>query len=78
MEKEYKWIKIKEIGKSKSGKTLIFVVVNKDYEDVPLGYIKWKPSLRKYGYFPEPKTDYEEDCMGDISNFLIELKTRDF
>ena len=73
MEKEYKWIKIKQIGKSKSGKTLIFSVVNKLWAET-LGYIKWKPSYRKYNFETIGIISLEEECMEDISKFLRELK----
>jgi hypothetical protein len=74
MNKEYKWIIIKEIGTSTSGKTKVFVVLNKDYQDAPLGFIKWYGGYRKYAYFPEAESYYEEDCLKNIADFLEGLK----
>jgi len=73
--KEYKWIKIEEEGLSKTGKTKIFKIVNKDYPDIPLGFIKWNGGYRKYAYYPEGDSYYEEDCLKNIAEFLEELKT---
>jgi len=73
METEYKYIKIIEIGKSKSGKTFVFAVINKIYQE-ELGIIKWIPSYRKYGFYPTEETFYEEECLKNISDFLIKLK----
>ena len=68
--KRYKWIEIVETGKSKSGKTLIFDIVNKDYPDISLGQIKWNADYRKYAFYPSGDSYYEEDCLKDIANYL--------
>ena len=41
---EFKWIKIIEMGKSKSGITSVFEVINKIFKD-NLGIIKWNSFL---------------------------------
>lgn len=51
--KLYKFIQIIELNKTKSGKTSVFLVRN-IVVDVNLGYIKWIPSYRKYGFYPQP------------------------
>lgn len=72
--KEYKWIVIEECGRSNSGKTLIFRVFNKDYSDVDLGIIKWNGGYRKYAFYPDGNSYYEEDYLRNIAEFLEELK----
>jgi len=74
MEKEYKWIRVVEAGNSPSGKTKIFHVINKESLDL-LGVIKWNGGWRKYAFYPNSDTYYEEDCLNNISEFLEELKT---
>ncbi len=71
----YKWIQIIEIPEMKKPemKTDAFLVRSHVY-DVNLGWIKWIPSWRKYGFCPEPTTFYEEDCLTNIVEFLEELK----
>lgn len=69
-----KWIYINFLSKSKSGKTNIYqVMADTGYY---LGDIKWKASWRKYAFFPESDTLYEQDCLRDIAKFLEEQKTR--
>lgn len=44
---------------------------------VILGYVKWFPNWRKYAFFPEEDTVYEQDCLKDIANFIeIQMKCR--
>lgn len=73
MKKDYKFIQIIEVEKTKSGKTPVFLVRSILY-DVDLGYIKWNPGWRKYSFYPEPDTFYEEVCLSNIVEFLEELK----
>jgi len=35
-----------------------------------IGIIKWRPSWRKYCFFPDNETVFEEDCLRDIANFI--------
>ena len=35
-----------------------------------IGIIKWKPSWRKYSFFPSSDTVFEVDCLMDIVNFI--------
>lgn len=73
-DKEYKWISIKEVGESKSGKTKVFEVVNNSHKDYSIGEIKWNGGYRKYAFYPARESYYEEDCLRDIANFLDNLK----
>jgi hypothetical protein len=66
-----KWIYIDFLMPSKSGKTNIYQVIS---NGVHLGDIKWYAPWRKYAFFPESETLYEQDCLKDIARFLEELK----
>lgn len=68
-----KWIVI--ILVKENPKTSVWEVQAKSSR-VLLGTIKWYGGFRKYAFFPEIDTVYEEDCMRDISDF-IEAKTRE-
>jgi hypothetical protein len=35
-----------------------------------IGVIKWFGRWRKYCFFPEPETAFEEVCLGEISEFI--------
>jgi hypothetical protein len=55
--------------------TRIWSVWNK-YDDIPLGSIEWFTKFRKYSFFPLPERVFEEDCLRDIADFVVE-KTRE-
>jgi len=63
-----KWIYFAKISE---GKTYVFNVCT--MEGVKLGEIKWYPQWRKYAFFPNPKTLYEQYCLSDISKFMDRL-----
>lgn len=42
-----------------------------------LGMVKWFPRWRKYAFFPETNCVFEEICMKDISDFIIE-RTKEY
>lgn len=52
-------------------KTNQWVVYNK-YEDVLIGCIKWFGRWRKYAFFPEAGCVFEEVCMRELSDFILE------
>ena len=68
-----KWIYIDFLTKSKSGKTNIYQVIN---NGIHLGDIKWYAPWRKYAFFPQEKTLYEQDCLKDIAKFLEEARNK--
>lgn len=68
-----KWIDFDYIGNSKSGKTKVWRVLTKD-SNLLLGYIKWYAPWRKYSFFPESNTIFEETCLNDIANFCRDQK----
>jgi hypothetical protein len=43
----------------------------------PLGEVRWYGRWRKYCFFAEPSTIYEQDCLRDIAQFCEE-KTKEF
>jgi hypothetical protein len=54
-------------------KTKIYSVVNKQYGST-IGVIQWYGPFRKYSFFPNHDTVYEQDCLQDILNFIRELE----
>ncbi len=64
------YIDIIEVGKSPSGKTKIFHVVNKrdPQNDVP-GIIKWNGGWRKYVYY-SGEAYYDWQCLRQIADFI--------
>jgi len=75
----YKYIPIAEIEPSifykRPVKTKVFKVSNHVY-DCDLGWIKWHTGWRRYAFYPEENTYYEEVCMKDIAGFLEELNKK--
>lgn len=77
MADETSYILFQEIGRSTSGKTKQFVIVNKA-SNGPLGTIAWYPGWRKY-VFVTSKQDHvvlDEKCLREIATF-IEKETKD-
>lgn len=70
---ESKHLLFKE-GPSKP-KTKTWWVVNK-HSDTHLGNIGWFAIWRKYAFFPNQETVFEQDCLIDIADF-IENKTKE-
>lgn len=52
-------------------KTQVWKVMTKEH--CFLGIIKWLPSWRKYAFFPEEQTIYENICLNEIANFIGRL-----
>ncbi len=55
------------------GKTRKWIVLNKMH-GIEIGKVKWSTSFRKYAFFPERDTVYEQVCLRDIADF-IEYRT---
>lgn len=70
-----KYIEIRDMGLSESGKTRVWYVINKRHEDDIPGIIKWNGAWRKYVYHT---TDayYDWDCLRMIADFMHE-KTKE-
>lgn len=68
-----KWVTITWSRESASGKTNIWWVTNKD---IILGEVRWHTRWRKYAFYPESNTIFEEDCMRDIANWCEQATRR--
>lgn len=68
------WLEFRLEGTSPSGKTKIWVVYNRFYEDgdnpLRLGVVKWESHWRRYAFFPDDQTEYEAKCLEEIAVFL--------
>ncbi len=71
---ESKWITFEEFGRSTTGKTVVWEVVEKASQGV-LGEVKWFGRWRCYGFFPKLETVFEQQCLRDIADFC-EQQTR--
>lgn len=47
-------------------------VVNK-HDDTCLGNIGWFGRWRRYAFYPNDGTLFEQDCMRDIANYIEEM-----
>lgn len=56
------------------GKTKKWTILNKDNSS-NLGYISWYGAWRRYCFFPNQLTIFEQTCLRDIANF-IEIQTK--
>lgn len=61
------WIFFGYRGKSKTKKTSIWRVLDRD--SVVLGEIRWYAQWRRYALFPEPGTVWEQNCLETAANF---------
>ena len=73
MYKVSKWIKFIEVDEKPKTKVWSVQTIESELE---IGIIKWRPSWRKYCFFPDNETVFEEDCLRDIADFIIE-KTKE-
>lgn len=53
-------------------KTDVYNIISKD-DECRIGQIRWLGRWRKYCFFPDPNTVYENVCLGEISSFIKEL-----
>lgn len=53
-------------------KTKSWLVVARDDQWTPLGDVKWFARWRKYCFFPRQETVYEETCMKEIAEFIVD------
>lgn len=65
------YITIRKQPKEDNKKTNTYLVISEN--DNVIGQIKWYGAWRKYCFFPEEKTVFENKCLEGISNILIEL-----
>jgi hypothetical protein len=69
-----KWIRFEPIPFE--GKTCKWEIFQKE-GIVRLGEVKWWNAWRRYCFFPEPYTLYEQDCLWDIADFVAH-KTKEY
>jgi hypothetical protein len=69
----YQYMVVRQMGVSPSGKTAIYEV--RDRHAGLLGNVKWMGRWRQYAFFPEPNCVFSEDCLYDISRFILRLKS---
>ena len=53
-------------------KTFVWLVWTKDGSG-KLGEVRWFSRWRKYCFFPEPECVFEETCLRDISDFIVQM-----
>lgn len=73
MSGDYQYICMQQIGKSPSGKTSIWRVLNKSTQ-TSLGEIRWYASWRQYTFMPTQGTIFSAGCLNDIENFIKGLR----
>lgn len=70
-----KYIKIKRIGSSPSGKTGHYVVYSRstiDHEQYNIaGYIKWSGAWRQYVFYSADGSFYDASCLKLVSEFMV-------
>ena len=57
----------------KKPKTQVIKVMSKIHGN-RLGVIKWFGRWRQYGFFPEPETVFNLECLNDIQSYIKGLK----
>ena len=62
------FVDVSHIYPKKKTKTWGVLKINSD----DLGTIKWCPQWRQYCFFPESETIFSENCLREISNFIVE------
>lgn len=60
------WIEIHFVADSPTGKTYVWEVTN---DGIVLGQIRWFGRWRKYAFFPQRDTVFEEVCLRDLAMF---------
>lgn len=51
-------------------KTLIYEIVNQKNEFIKLGYVKYNSRWRKYCFYPNDETVFDDKCLLEMINFL--------
>lgn len=69
--KDYHWIYFSEVPPKEGAKTKVWLVCAKADGGL-LGAIRWFGRWRKYSFYPENGTVYEQDCLWDIADFVAQ------
>jgi hypothetical protein len=70
-----KWIEFVE-WTAKAGAVTRQWEIRAKQSGTPLGTVAWYTGWRRYVFRPYPDTEYEQDCLRDVANFL-EAQTRE-
>ncbi len=66
-----KWIRFESTPNKPGAKTGLWIVRSLS-DGTPIGLVRWIPGWRTYGYFPYEGTMYEDDCLRDIAQFIVD------
>ena len=69
------WIRFAPPTQRDGQKTLRFFVTTADGRE-GLGVVAWYAQWRRYGFYPQLGTIFEQDCLREIASFC-ETKTRE-
>lgn len=69
------YVTFRYIGIALGQKTGRWHVLSTESGDI-LGHVKWFGRWRRFAFFPEAETVFEQDCMRDIAEF-IEARTKE-
>jgi hypothetical protein len=75
----YKWIQFQVVRNT--SRTQVWQVAARDVSKnqlagpTILGEVKWFGKWRKYSFFPETNTVFEQDCLRDIAHFCYSRNT---
>ena len=73
-----RYIELADCNWSASGKTKIWSVMQIGVEGfrLKLGEIRWQASWRRYAFFPQVCTVYDESCLRTLADYC-QMKTQD-
>jgi len=63
-----KWVRFDSTGPSDSGRTHTWSV-RSIQGNIYLGAVKWFGQWRRYAFYPDEATVFEQDCLRDIAAF---------
>ena len=73
------WISIVLVGHTRTKKTHVWWVVTNTWSgsryktSILLGKIKWHTGWRRYAFYPEKDTVFEQVCLRDIAEFIDDM-----
>lgn len=65
------FINFNKFPRPKGKKTDVWEITNKS-NTVTLGYIQWHGAWRKYCFFPEGRTIWDNKCLTEVQKFIDE------
>jgi len=71
-ERKYHWIHFVLVLRAPNKKTDLWQVATNDDNEV-IGLVKFWPAWRRYAFFPEADTFYEQNCLWDIADFCARM-----